>query len=298
MIKIITFYRFLAINKSRLPLVREELTFSARKHNIRGLIVIASEGINGTIAGLEDDIVKFHELILEKLSLEELVFKSSYADENPFKRFKVDIRDEIVTMGQQVPLPKMDTRMRLSPEQWQELITSAQENFVLLDVRNHYESLLGTFENSIVPELNSFGEFPEYVKSCGIEKDKKVLMFCTGGIRCEKAAVEMKKQGYKDVFQLQGGILNYLEKFPDQKFKGECFVFDERVSVDQNLKPSANYHLCPHCGDPGCLPISCKQCSKRAVICDRCARTEEYQTCSKNCRYHFERETKARRYLV
>ncbi len=293
-ISIITFYKFLPIDSRRLPTVKESLCFTAKRRNIRGLIVIAGEGLNGTIAGLPDDIAEIKLKIIECLGIDDLAVKSSSAPTNPFRRFKVDIRREIITMGEQVPLPEMETDSHLSPEDWHNKVTSGDDDFVLLDVRNHYESLLGKFKNSEVPGFNSFGEFPEYVERCGIEKDKKVLMYCTGGIRCEKAALLMKDKGFDEVYQLQGGILKYLEQYPNQEFEGECFVFDDRVAVGQNLEPSGQYHLCPHCGDPGKIPVSCRQCDKQAVICDRCARVAAYKTCSKNCRYHFEREAKVR----
>ncbi len=288
-VKIITFYKFLPIDKRRLPTLKESITFAAKKHNIRGLIVLAEEGVNGTIAGLLEDIPPFKDYLQDSLTIQNLTVKNSSSASNPFKRFKVDIRPEIVTLGRHVPLPEMESKWHLSPEQWHKKITSGDDDYVLLDVRNHYESLLGKFKNSKVTGLSSFGEFPDYVESCEIDRNKKILMYCTGGIRCEKAALAMNNEGFEEVYQLQGGILKYLEEYPKKEFDGECFVFDDRVAVDQNLNPSNSYHLCPHCGDPGKIPISCKNCDKQSVICDRCVRVEVYRTCSKNCRYHFER---------
>lgn len=287
-IKIIAFYKFLPIDKRRLPTLKESFSFEAQRNSVRGLIVLAEEGINGTVAGPSEELAKFKSSIIEKLEILDLPVKVSSAENNPFKRFKVDIRKEIVTLGKQVPLPKTSTPSHLSAKDWHDKLTSGDDDFILLDVRNHYESLLGHFKNSELPGLNSFGEFPDYIEKAKIPKNKKILMYCTGGIRCEKASLEMNKQGYEQVFQLQGGILKYLEEYPNEEYDGECFVFDNRVAVNQDLEPSTKYHLCPHCGDPGALPIACRLCEKRAVICDRCARIDAYRTCSKNCRYHFE----------
>ena len=129
-----------------------------------------------------------------------------------------------------------------------------------------------------------------HVKNSGIPKDKKVLMYCTGGIRCEKAYLEMKEQGYDEVYQLEGGILKYLEEFPNQQFDGDCFVFDHRVAVGQDLSPSKDVHLCPHTGDPARNKICCGHCGEEAYVADACMEDAGMQTCSKNCRHHFERQ--------
>ncbi len=138
------------------------------------------------------------------------------------------------------------------------------------------------FEGAIDPKLKMFSEFPSFVEKCGIPKNKKVLMYCTGGIRCEKALLEMEKQGYKNVYQLKGGILQYLKDCPNQKFKGECFVFDHRTAVGQQLEPSNRYSLCPHTGDPADLHITCSRCNKTAVVAAHCDDIQK-QSCSKDC---------------
>src|SRR5262249_18433563 len=135
--------------------------------------------------------------------------------------------------------------------------------------------------------LQEFKEFPKKLKDAGIPKEKKVLIYCTGGIRCEKAILEMNRQGYQSVQQLQGGILNYLREFPQQDFEGECFVFDYRVAVDQGLAPTQAYLLCPHCGQPGKEKVVCSQCGRTETVCRNCL-SRGQQTCSKNCAHHAE----------
>jgi UPF0176 protein len=165
---------------------------------------------------------------------------------------------------------------------------------VIVDARNDYEYAIGKFKGAIDPSIKTFSEFPEFVKKGELPKDKKVMMYCTGGIRCEKALLEMEKQGYSDVYQLEGGILAYLQQFPEGNFEGECFVFDKRVAVDQHLQPSQTYHICPHCGNPGTLEVNCLACNKQAIVCYGCAKEERHKTCSKNCAYIAEKKMSVR----
>jgi UPF0176 protein len=159
----------------------------------------------------------------------------------------------------------------------------------MIDTRNWYEYKIGTFQGALNPDIEKFTDFPEYIEKQGISKDKKMLIFCTGGIRCEKGILELQQQGYEKVYQLEGGILNYLAQYPRDEFKGECFVFDHRVAVDQNLSPSKNYVLCPHCGQPGDTSIVCKRCDHEDKICESCAQlTYKKETCSKNCAHQWE----------
>jgi UPF0176 protein len=140
--------------------------------------------------------------------------------------------------------------------------------------------------------MSEFTEFPDLVKNLNVEKSQPVLMYCTGGIRCEKASIEMKNQGFEHVYQLDGGILNYLEHFPNDEFEGECFVFDHRVALDQNLNPSEKYVLCHHCGQPARIQLfDCVQCGQKTVVCENCLdhniQDLSIRTCSKNCRHHY-----------
>lgn len=280
------FYKFCRLSSFQLQKVEEMLFRFADDTDLNGLIIMAEEGLNGTVSGSKGTIESFKELIHNFPGFESTIFKDSSAGEKPFKRFKVKQRDEIVTLGRKEFFPSENGNNHLSPEEWHQVLTE-EEDFVLIDTRNTYETEIGVFEGAVDPGLEMFTEFKEWVQKSGIPKDKKVLMYCTGGIRCEKAIYEMQEQGYSNVFQLQGGILNYLAKYPEGKFNGECFVFDHRVAVDQKLEPSKRYSLCPHCGNPGDLDIACQRCSKPAVICTECSSKSSLNTCSKDCAYHF-----------
>lgn len=158
-----------------------------------------------------------------------------------------------------------------------------QKDVTILDTRNTYESAIGTFEGAIVPPLASFHEFPAYVEKSNIPKEKPVLMFCTSGIRCEKAAEEMRNQGYKEVYQLDGGITNYLAEYPNGHWRGECFMFDHRVAIDTTLKPSTRYKLCPACGNPGDVRTTCEHCTTPCTLCATCVEKAPI-ACSRTCK--------------
>lgn len=209
-------------------------------HRIKGTILLAREGINGTIAGLPDDIrAVLHFLRTDAQfagAFADLEHKESFADEHPFYRMKVKLKKEIVTMGVPSVNPNNTVGTYVKPEDWNALISDP--DVILLDTRNDYEVHIGTFKNAVDPRTKTFREFPEYVaKNLDKTKHKKVAMFCTGGIRCEKASSYMLEQGFDEVYHLQGGILKYLENIPEAEslWQGECFVFDQRVAVKHGL---------------------------------------------------------------
>ncbi|HSX25283.1 MAG TPA: rhodanese-like domain-containing protein, partial [Candidatus Andersenbacteria bacterium] len=158
-----------------------------------------------------------------------------------------------------------------------------KEDVIILDTRNAYETKIGTFQNAVDPKLDSFYQFPKFVEKSAIPKDKPVLMYCTSGIRCEKASEEMKHQGYQEVYQLDGGITNYLKEYPTGNWNGECFVFDHRVAVDSALQPSKRYALCPRCGNPGDVQTNCTICNAECKLCTECLQ-QAPAACSKRCR--------------
>lgn len=285
MIKISTFYKFTTIDAGRLGSLKDELTAEAQRLHIHGLLLIGTEGCNATISGEEDKLNQYKSYLQSLTEIGELVFKESENDKHPFRRFKVDIREEIVTLKDPNAVPEKLKNNHLSPAEWQQVLES-DEDILLLDTRNFYETEIGLFKGATDLQMKKFSDFPEKVKELNLPKEKKVLMYCTGGIRCEKAILDMQKQGYENVFQLDGGILKYLEEYPSKDFHGECFVFDHRVSVDQNLEPSKKYKLCPHCGNPADLEIKCILCEKDAKVCQRCVQKDALNTCSKNCAHH------------
>jgi UPF0176 protein len=224
------------------------------RNNIKGTLLLAEEGINGTIAGLPQNI---HTLLnylrtdpLFQNRFEDLEHKESFADKHPFYRMKVKLKKEIVTLGIPGVSPTKKVGTYIKPEDWNALISDP--DVILIDTRNAYEVDIGTFKGAIDPKTTTFREFPEYIaKNFDKTKHKKVAMFCTGGIRCEKASSYMMDQGFEEVFHLQGGILKYLETIPETEsmWEGECFVFDQRVAVKHNLEVGG-FDQCYACRRP------------------------------------------------
>ncbi len=223
-------------------------------HNIKGTLLLAAEGINGTIAGLPDDLkAVLHFLRTDALfegKLAALDHKESYAYKHPFYRMKVKLKKEIVTMGVPSVNPDNTVGTYVKPDDWNALI--ADPDVIVLDTRNEYEVHIGTFKGAINPKTTTFREFPEYVaQNLDKTKHKKIAMFCTGGIRCEKASSYMLEQGFEKVYHLQGGILKYLETVPEETslWQGECFVFDQRVAVKHGLE-AGDFDQCYACRMP------------------------------------------------
>ena len=218
--------------------------------NIRGTLLLAREGVNGTIAGDNDSIMKSLDYLQKDRRLAGLEYKLSYSEKPPFKRLKVKLKKEIVTLGVSDIDPTHSSGTYVKPADWNELINDP--DVVLIDTRNNYEFEIGSFKGSINPNTETFREFPAYTKN-NLEKyrDKKIAMFCTGGIRCEKSTAYLKSKGFENVFHLQGGILKYLEEVKEDEslWEGECFVFDDRVAVKHNLE-LGKYDQCYACRFP------------------------------------------------
>ncbi|MCB1438827.1 MAG: rhodanese-related sulfurtransferase [Nitratireductor sp.] len=231
--------------------LREPLLEFCREREIMGTLLLAKEGINGTIAGPEKGIREVLAWLRSDPRLAGLEHKESWAEgENPFYRMKVRLKREIVTMGVPEVDPNEVVGTYVEPEQWNELIS--QPDVVLIDTRNDYEVDIGTFKGAVDPRIVTFREFPEWVREQErLHNKPKIAMFCTGGIRCEKASAFMKMEGFDEVYHLKGGILKYLENIPEENsmWEGECFVFDNRVSVGHGLKPGP-YDLCHACRHP------------------------------------------------
>ncbi len=205
---------------------------------IKGILLLAPEGINGTIAGNRDAIDTLLSTLKSDNRFSELAHKESFADKMPFFRLKVRLKSEIVTMRMPEAKPSKIVGTYVDPKDWNAVISDP--DVIVLDTRNDYEVKIGTFKGALNPKTDVFVEFPDYVrKNLDITKNKKVAMFCTGGIRCEKASAFMKYEGFEEVYHLKGGILKYLEDVPKEEslWEGECFVFDNRVSVNHDLMP-------------------------------------------------------------
>ncbi len=290
MFTITAFYKFARFSKIRIEVFQKDLIDFLELHNIMGLVLLSEEGINGTIAGTETGIAATKSFLQSIPELGSINFKDSSSSFIPFKRLKVDLREEIVTLKRPDIFPDNTDNHHLSPKEWHEVLTQ-EEDFVLVDTRNFYEVEIGKFKGAIDPKTTHFSEFPDFVAQQNYPKDKKILMYCTGGIRCEKALVHMQQEGFKNVYQLEGGILNYIKEYPEGAWEGECFIFDHRVALDKNLEPSKIYSLCPHCGNPGDVAITCKQCGTESVVCKHCHPKEFLETCSKNCAHRLMRFT-------
>lgn len=225
------------------------LTF-LKEHSIRGTLILATEGINGTVSGSREAIDALYQWFNTHPQLKDVKSKESYHDEQPFYRTKVKLKKEIVTMGVEGIDPNRVVGTYVKPKDWNDLISDP--DVVLIDTRNDYEYDVGSFENAVNPNTDSFREFPDYVaEHLDPTRHKKVAMFCTGGIRCEKSTAYLKEQGFDEVYHLEGGILKYLEEVPQDEsmWQGECFVFDYRVTVGHELKVG-EYELCHACRRP------------------------------------------------
>jgi len=230
--------------------LREPLLDHCLAQNIRGTLLLAEEGINGTVAGSREAIDSLLAYLKADPRLADLSHKESFDSSQPFYRMKVKLKKEIVTMGIDGIDPNEVVGTYVKPKDWNALISDP--DVVLIDTRNDYEVEIGTFKGAVDPKTESFRQFPEYVRqNYNPAKHKKVAMFCTGGIRCEKASAFMKREGFEEVYHLEGGILKYLEEIDqsDSLWQGECFVFDNRVSVKQGLEPG-EYALCHGCRWP------------------------------------------------
>ena len=269
--KIVALYKFCKIED---PIYFQKLIkaeFSSL--HILGTIIIGEEGINGTISGNESSLNKAITSLTSINLFQDLDLKESYSAKKPFLRLKIKIKEEIVSMGLKDIDPTTQAGQYILPDEWNNLLNN--KDTVLIDTRNNYEYSIGSFENSINPETNNFKEFPNWVNKQGFnesdKKSKNFAMFCTGGIRCEKASSYMKNHGFKNVFHLKGGILKYLENIDikDSKWKGECFVFDDRVSVKHDLS-EGEYDLCHGCRTPITEQDKLSSNYVKGVSCDNC----------------------------
>ena len=250
--------------------MRQPLLTVMEDNEVRGTLLLALEGINGTIAGSQAGIDTVLNWLKRDERLTSLVHKESYNDVAPFKRSKVKLKKEIVTMGVEGIDPKQVVGTYVKPKDWNALISDPE--VILVDTRNDYEIEIGTFENAVNPNTETFREFPQYVKDhMDPAKHKKVAMFCTGGIRCEKSTAYMKEQGFEEVYHLEGGILKYLEEVPeaDTMWQGECFVFDDRVAVDHQLQ-KGQYDQCHACRMPVTEQDKQHQAYQKGVSCHHC----------------------------
>ncbi len=264
MYKIFGFYKFKKIKN--IKLLKKNLKNFIEEEQVRGTIIISIEGINGTISFKPTKYKKVKNKILNLLNIRKLDNENiSYYKYQAFNKGKIKIKKEVVPIG--MKLNKIVTKNKIEPKDWNKFILKKET--VLIDTRKNFEFKVGTFKGSINPELNNFRDFPRYFKT--LKKNQNIGMFCTGGIRCEKASAYLKKKGFKNVYQLKGGIINYLDnvKKKDSLWSGDCFVFDNRVSIKHGLKPG-NLKICPGCRNPIKLSERKSNFYEQGVSCPNC----------------------------
>ena len=281
MYEVILYYNFSPIQEVE-AFTKHHKKF-CKELGLKGRIYISSEGINGTAAGTAEQIEAYKTYLRSLPGFENTEFKQDSCDYIPFAKLICKVREEIVSIHVDDVDPK-NGGQHLQPEEWRSVMESG-EDYVMIDVRNNYESKVGHFEGAILPDLKNFYDFPEWLDSAGIPKDKKVLMYCTGGIRCEKFSVIMKDKGWEDVNQLHGGILNYAKKEGGEHFEGKCFVFDDRLTVPVNPKNLEPIAVCEISGKPADTYLNCAnmECNKLFVVCEEAAIKME-GCCSEECK--------------
>lgn len=262
---IATFYHFVEI--SNYYDMKDEIQSTCSKLNLKGTILLAEEGINATISGERKKVLNLFEFLNSDHRFKDLTWKENYADYQPFNKMKVRLKKEIVNLG----IDELDLSLKgeyIEPENWDDLIS--QPDVLLVDTRNIYEVKLGKFKHAVDPKTKCFRDFPKWANSLSDDKNTKIAMYCTGGVRCEKSTAYMKSIGFKNVYHLKGGILSYLAKNKNKNniWKGECFVFDDRVAVDNLLKPS-NEIACIFCSNQVSTE-ELKSVSRGQVVCFDC----------------------------
>ena len=265
---IATFYKFIFL--SEYTEKKQLLLKFCQDHSIKGTILLSQEGINATIAGIPEDIQATINYLKKDNYFLDLDVKYSTSSYLPFKRMKVRLKKEIVTLGMTDIDPEQQVGTYVAPENWNNILEDKE--IIVIDTRNIYEIAIGTFKGAINPNTHFFREFPDYVRNyLNPNKHKKVAMFCTGGIRCEKASSYLLKKGFKEVFHLKGGVLNYLKNISKSQslWQGECFVFDERVAVQHKLE-KGNYKMCKGCGYPLLNKSDLFDCSEKNNSCPHC----------------------------
>jgi len=267
--KVVSLYRFLDLKAPEQ--FRDQLKTLCDEQGLLGTMLVATEGFNGTLAGSEDSVRAVMNWIREQFDIaDELDARWTDADEAPFRKMRVKVKKEIVTLGRPDILPHHGTGEHVDAARWNELISDP--DVLVIDTRNHYEVEVGTFPGAIDPGNDSFREFPEFAKELALEStDRPLAMFCTGGIRCEKATALMLELGFDNVYHLQGGILNYLAEVPtaENQWSGECFVFDTRVAVDRDLA-EGGYVQCHACRRPLSIEDMQSPDYREGISCSHC----------------------------
>jgi UPF0176 protein len=272
--KIVSLYSFFPFQENLIFDLKNKLLEIESGNDLSGLLIFASEGINGTICAKKNVIDIVINLLNKYIDNRNLNIKVNFSKNKVFKKLKIKIKKEIVTMGVNEIYPSKDSGTYVDTDNWNKLIKNP--NTLVIDTRNHYEVSVGTFKNSINPNTRNFSEFPKWIDDhLGSHIENKestnIAMFCTGGIRCEKATSLLKKKGYKNIYHLKGGILQYLDDIPKEEnlFEGECYVFDKRVALDHSLE-KGSYSICHACGMPVSIQDQQRIEYRKGIQCHLC----------------------------
>ncbi|MFN7161329.1 MAG: rhodanese-related sulfurtransferase [Candidatus Gracilibacteria bacterium] len=279
-IKVLLYYNYVKVENPELT-TYEHLSV-CKALGLLGRIYIAHEGINGTCAGPADQVDKYIKYMRKHPLFADTEFKVDYADESPFRKIFVRVRPELAALDRPDLDPRKDGGKHLSPKEFHEMLLN-DPDAIAFDGRNNYEAAIGKFENAVTPDVANFRDLPKALDQYEEIKEKKILMYCTGGIRCEKASALLKEQGFKNVYQLKGGIIRYSQEIPEEEslYKGKCFVFDDRIAVPVTKDVLTE---CTHC-DTACdryLNCTNAECNKLFVCCDACKETHHH-ACSEEC---------------
>jgi UPF0176 protein len=282
-IHILLFYKYVKIDKP--AGLKVQHLADCNKLGVKGRILLSEEGINGSVSGTKEQVELYKKLLTSDLRFSDIMFKEDVGINHPFKKMVIKIKNEIVRFGQAVNMEKVGKH--LSPKEFLSLYDNL-DNTIIIDARNDYEARVGKFKGAITLPIHTFTEFPNAVSRLNIPKDKKVVMYCTGGVRCEKASAFLKDQGYADVSQLNGGILNFGKEYPDTVWEGKCFVFDKRLLSAINSDDDSPISNCDICSTPCDLYKNCrnKNCDKYTIICINCD-DKLAGNCSEACKETF-----------
>ncbi|HOI28853.1 MAG TPA: rhodanese-related sulfurtransferase [Melioribacteraceae bacterium] len=288
--RVLLFYKYVDFPNPE-KFMEDHIVF-CKANDILGRVWISSEGINATVSGTLENIEKYKSEIRRYIEFSDIWFKDDGADGHAFRKIHVRIKKEIVNASfGKVDLSK--TGKRLKPDQLNRFYEEGKD-FVIVDARNNYESNIGRFKNAITPDMETFRDWPSITEKLADYRDKTVVTYCTGGIRCEKASAYLVENGFKDVYQMDGGIWNYINQFPDKYWEGSVFVFDERRIVSPNtIEEIKHIGSCYYCGKPSSYYINChnQNCDKMLITCQDCKVENDY-CCSDECRKSDNRRNK------
>lgn len=269
---------------------REEHHLFCIENNLKGRIIVAHEGLNGTVSGAPADCEKYMTHLKAYPRFSHIEFKVDGSDVHAFAKLHVRVKSEIVHSSLQHIKPQEKTGGYVEPAEFRELLKSKTDDIVILDVRSNYEHAIGKFKDAVTLDIENFRDFPEKVEELKKFKDKKIVTYCTGGIKCEKASAFLLEQGFEDVYQLHGGIIKYGLEAEGEDFEGKCYVFDNRIAVDVNKVNPSVVSLCHLCGTPSDRMVNCANsvCNLHVPICEECGWKMD-GACSEECKAHPEK---------